>query len=174
MAPTLYSTDQFSPNVTPGHVYLTLDWRNVPDESHQEIVAKAQALLDSCLSNISNTLEYQAKVSITSDELTTYTGVTETYPIIFPSYLLPDDNRYVRAAHSALLNVLGRDDGLGVWRFATDGGHLMAAGIPTIGFGPGDDTLAHTNQERVSLPQMEEALTAYVPLMLALAEESAK
>ena len=60
--------------------------------------------------------------------------------------------------------------GVDVWRFATDGGHLMAAGIPTIGFGPGDDALPHTNQERISLAQMEEALVAYVPLILSLAE----
>ena len=46
----------------------------------------------------------------------------------------------------------------------------MAAGIPTVGFGPGDDTLPHTNQERISLAQMEEAVVGYVALMLALAE----
>jgi acetylornithine deacetylase/succinyl-diaminopimelate desuccinylase-like protein len=43
----------------------------------------------------------------------------------------------------------------------------MAAGIPTVGFGPGDDRLAHTNQERISLAQMEEAVTAYTALILA-------
>ena len=46
----------------------------------------------------------------------------------------------------------------------------MAAGIPTIGFGPGDERLAHTNQERISLPQMTEAVIAYASLILALAE----
>jgi len=47
---------------------------------------------------------------------------------------------------------------------------MMAAGIPTIGFGPGDETLAHTNQERISLAQMTEAVTAYAALILALSE----
>ena len=39
-----------------------------------------------------------------------------------------------------------------------DGGHLMQAGIPTVGFGPGNETLAHTSNERIDLAQMEEAL----------------
>jgi acetylornithine deacetylase/succinyl-diaminopimelate desuccinylase-like protein len=69
-----------------------------------------------------------------------------------------------------LAEVLGRDEGIDIWRFATDGGHLMAAGIPTIGFGPGDERLAHTNQERMSLAQMEEAIVAYAALILTLAE----
>ena len=71
-----------------------------------------------------------------------------------------------------MVNVFGRDDGISVWRFATDGGHLMAAGIPTIGFGPGDDTLPHTSRERISLAQMQEATVGYVALMQALFESA--
>lgn len=166
VAPTLYSTDQISPNVIPGQVYLTLDWRNVPGESPEEIVTKIQELLDACLAEGSS----KATVTVTTDEFITYTGKVDVLSSIFPSYILAADDPFVKAAHAALINVLNRDDGVDVWRFATDGGHLMAAGIPTIGFGPGDDTLPHTNQERISVAQMEEALVAYVSLILALAE----
>ena len=165
VAPTLYSTDQFSPNVIPGQVYLTLDWRNVADETPEEIVAKVKKLVSSI-----DDLEQEVAVIVKTQEFTTYTGLTQTIPAIFPSYLLPKDDRFVQAAHRTLIDILGRDDGVGVWRFATDGGHLMAAGIPTIGFGPGDETLAHTNQERINLAEMEEAVFAYVALITALAE----
>jgi len=37
---------------------------------------------------------------------------------------------------------LGRPFPPSIWRFATDGGHLMAGGIPTVGFGPGDEAQA--------------------------------
>jgi acetylornithine deacetylase/succinyl-diaminopimelate desuccinylase-like protein len=167
VAPTLYFTDQSSPNVIPGRVYLTLDWRNTPGESLAEIVAKLKNLLDRSLAGESG---YQGQVSVTSKELTTYTGVSELWPSIFPPYILSENDKFVRAAHTALVNALGRDDGVKVWHFATDGGHLMTAGIPTIGFGPGDDRLAHTSRERISLAQIEEAVVGYVALILALAE----
>ena len=169
VVPTLYVTDQTSPNVIPGEVQLTLDWRNVPSESPEEIVAKTQALLDRCQaekkSDSSETI-----VEITSFEFTTYTGMITSLPDIFPSFLLAEDDPLVQAAQTTLVEVLGRDEGVDIWRFATDGGHLMAAGIPTVGFGPGDERLAHTNQERMSLAQMEEAIVAYAALILTLAE----
>ncbi len=170
VAPTLYITDQRSPNVIPGQVRLTLDWRNVPDESPEEIVAKTQALLDSSLVTDEATPDNQAAVEITAEEFTTYTGMAKTFPSIFPSFLLPEDDPFIQTARTTLVNVLKRDDGVDTWDFATDGGHLMAAGIPTIGFGPGDERLAHTNQERISLDQMKEAVIAYTALILALSE----
>ena len=169
VAPTLYATDQISPNVIPSKVYLDLDWRNLPSESPEEIVAKIEKLLSDCLMN-RDQFDCQAVVEIVSTEFTTYTGLKKTFPAIFPSYLLAKDNPFVKAAQSTLTQVLGEDRGVDIWRFATDGGHLMAAGIPTIGFGPGDETLAHTNQERISLAQMEEAVVAYTALTLSLAE----
>ena len=164
VVPTLYATDQISPNVIPGEVKLTLDWRNVPAESPEAIVDRVQKLLDS-LSN-----DNQANVEISTTRLKTYTGIEENFPAVFPSFLLAEDDPIIKAAHTTLVDVLGRDDGVDIWRFATDGGHLMTAGIPTIGFGPGDETLAHTNQERISLAQMKEAVVAYAALILALAE----
>lgn len=169
VAPTLYSTDQISPNVTPGEVYLTLDWRNVPSESPAAIVAKVQDLLDHSLA-APGLSDIQATVEVATHELTTYTGMAETFPSIFPSFLLPEDHPLLQAGQKALSEALGRDEGIDIWRFATDGGHLMAAGIPTIGFGPGDERLAHTNQERINLAQMGEAVVAYAALVLALAE----
>ncbi len=169
VAPTLYATDQISPNVTPGEVYLTLDWRSVPTEPAEQIVAKIQNLLEICLTS-EGLDDIQARVEVPAIELTTYTGMVKTFPAIFPSFLLSVDNPFVRAARATLVEVLGRDDSVDIWPFATDGGHLMAAGIPTIGFGPGDERLAHTNQERINLAQMSEALMGYAALILALAE----
>jgi acetylornithine deacetylase/succinyl-diaminopimelate desuccinylase-like protein len=162
VTPTLYHTDQISPNVIPGEVRLTLDWRNIPAESPDEIVAKIQNLLDSLGEDA------QAGVEVSTTRLTTYTGLQEDFPAIFPSFLLAEDDPIIQTAHATLVKVLGRDEGIDIWSFATDGGHLMTAGIPTIGFGPGDETLAHTNQERINLAQMEEAVVAYAALVLAL------
>lgn len=169
VAPTLYATDQISPNVTPGKVYLTLDWRNVPSETPAGIVAKIQNLLKTSLATEA-LRDIEAMVEVATNELITYTGMAETLPAIFSSFLLAEDHPLLQAAQKALVEALGRDEGIDIWRFATDGGHLMNAGIPTIGFGPGDERLAHTNQERISVAQMIEAVVAYAALILSLAE----
>lgn len=169
VVPTLYATDQISPNVIPSEVYLDLDWRNTPDESPESIVDKIESLAERCLAEPDRD-DFKATVTINSTEFTTYTGMKKMFPAVFPSFLLAADHPLVTAAQSTLKEVVGEDRGADIWRFATDGGHLMAADIPTIGFGPGDETLAHTNQERISLAQMEEAVVAYAALTLGLAE----
>ncbi len=166
VTPTLYKTDQVSANVSPSEVYITLDWRNVAHETPAEIVAKVQALADSCLAETGS--QPQVHVAVTEREFTTYTNQKVRPSAVFPSFLLAEDSPILSAAHATLTQLLGRDDGVTIWNFATDGGHLMAAGIPTIGFGPGDERLAHTNQERISLAQMMEATVAYAALVLAL------
>jgi putative selenium metabolism hydrolase len=167
VAPTLYATDQVSYNVIPGEVYLDLDWREVPDEAAPAVVAKIQGLLERTLAT--GEAEVSGAVKVINTNLTTYTGVHKVFPALFPSYLLAETDPLVQAARTALTEVFGEDRGATIWRFATDGGHLMAAGIPTIGFGPGDETLAHTNQERMNLQQLQEAVVAYAALILALA-----
>lgn len=167
VVPTLYATDQMSYNVIPGEVYLDLDWRDVPNESAAAVLAKIQGLLDQTLADSEAGITGQVKIVTTN--LTTYTGVQKMFPAMFPSYLLAEADPFVQAARSTLTDLFAEDRGVTIWRFATDGGHLMAAGIPTIGFGPGDETLAHTNQERINLAQLQEAVGAYAALILALA-----
>jgi len=56
------------------------------------------------------------------------------------------------------------------WKFTTDGGHLARAGTACIGFGPGDETVVHTVQERIGIEQLVEAMAGYLALALALGE----
>lgn len=170
VVPTLYHTDQFSPNVIPETIQLTLDWRNVPTELPDEIINKVEDLLSVCLPKVHQPALIEGRVSVNRNKFTTYTGMVEVFPSIFPSFILPENDLLVQTAHQGLVRALKRDVDVDIWRFATDGGHLMAAGIPTLGFGPGDDQLAHTNQERISLAQMEEALVGYLALILALVD----
>lgn len=159
VAPTLYHTDQVSANVIPGEAWVHLDWRNIPDESPEEIRGRLQDVLSDCLSPGS-----KGFVIIPKQTFDTYTGHTLTAPAIFPSFGLPATHPLVITAKQALDQALSRDTPITVWRFATDGGHLMAAGIPTIGFAPGEEGLAHTSDEHVAIDDLIAAVVGNAAL----------
>ena len=161
VAPTCVWTDPASANVTPSALHLVLDWRNVPSERPQVIVAKLQALLVKSLEPGCG-----GRITISEKELTTYTGVRASYPDIFPSFTTAVDDPWLLDAQVVLSAALGREVEIGIWRFATDGGHLAESGAAVLGFGPGDDRLVHTVEERISLDQLVESVVGYLALSL--------
>lgn len=164
IAPTLYRTDQSSPNVIPSEVTLYLDWRNVPSETADQAVSQLQLLANRCASDGAS----RPEVSVTRRMFDTYTGAKRDFSAIFPPFATSPTDPLALAADDLIATATGQRRP-GVWQFATDGGHLMTAGIPVIGFGPGDDRLAHTNQERIEIAQLEQAAATYAPLCGALA-----
>jgi succinyl-diaminopimelate desuccinylase len=167
VAPTLYSTDNASSNVIPSTARVFLDWRNVPAESPDDVLSLLRLLLQAELPEGA-----LAEVRLDSDHFTTYTGVEDTLSAIVPSYMIDEDDQLVRTAQRTLEKLLRRPFLPGIWRFATDGGRLFASGIPTIGFGPGDETQAHMANEHIEVAQLVEALAANAALVLALGTAS--
>jgi succinyl-diaminopimelate desuccinylase len=165
VAPTLYFTDQRSSNVLPGEARVHLDWRNVPGERPEQVLAQLQPLLERSLSEVKGS---GGQVTVHTRDLRTYTGRTATFPDVFPSFGLPADDPLVRRGQGILERALSRAVEVIIWRFATDGGHLMEAGVPTIGFGPADAREVHTVGESVSVPMLEEGLLGYTALALEL------
>jgi putative selenium metabolism hydrolase len=165
VAPTLVRSDQTSGNVTPGELCLMLDWRNIPNETTEQILAKVQKVLDA-----NPEPGVRARVSLNQSRLQTYTGLAESRDVTHPGYALSADHPLVTAARAALQSALEREVDLGSWLFATDGGHLMTAGIPTIGFGPGDENEAHTIHDRVAVAQLREATVGYLALLEKLCQ----
>ncbi len=162
VAPTWVTSEPASANITPATLHLVLDWRNVPGESPEEIVAKLRTVLtESLLPGCAG------EIGIASKKLTSYTGFELSYPDVFPSFTTPEDLPWLRGARSALEEALGRDVELGIWRFATDGGHFADAGIEVLGFGPGDDSVVHTVEERLSVAALVESVVGYMALSLA-------
>lgn len=162
-APTLLCTDQTSSNVVPGEVRLHIDWRTVPEREPEAIRQELQCLLDGALMHGAT-----GKVDVKEEHLRTYTGAERDVPAAFPSFVLQEDSPVLRASAAALEEAFGRPVAIKRWEFATDGGHLSKAGIPCVGFGPGDETLAHTNQERVPIEQLREAALGNAALALRL------
>ena len=183
VAPTLYTSDQISRNVIPEQVTVVLDWRTVPEEGPERVLERVDALARETLALLNETslnvsmkskkrVGNEAAFSVTSRIPTTnwktYTGLEFVNPAIFPAFELGAEHALIQGARGALESVYDESVPIRTWRFATDGGHFMSAGIPTVGFGPGDDRLAHTTDEHISLDQMERGLLGNAALIAQL------
>lgn len=172
VAPTLLRTDQTSANVVPGEVWQTCDWRNIPGQSGEDARAMLQAVAARVLSENPAHAESEIDVVIPVIERRTYTGLERPIPGANPAYILPADHPAVVAAEDICREVLKEVRPTGVWQFATDGGHFAEAGMAPVGFGPGDEFLAHTVNEHIEISALEEAMAVNEALARNLAAEA--
>jgi succinyl-diaminopimelate desuccinylase len=162
VAPTRVESEPKSANITPSDLYLVLDWRNIPGEETDDIIAKLEAALSQSLAP-----GCRGHVELATKELASYTGLRMVYPDAFPSFTTSADDPWLAKVRTVLAAALGRELEVGTWRFATDGGHFAAAGATILGFGPGDDALVHTVEERLPVDQLIESAVGYMAISLA-------
>jgi putative selenium metabolism hydrolase len=84
---------------------------------------------------------------------------------VYPLMMTEPDDPLVAAASSALEEATGRRPTLKAWQFGVNATFMNAAGIPSVGIGPGDERLAHTAAERVPIAQVIDACRAYALLI---------
>ncbi|MHA1245195.1 MAG: YgeY family selenium metabolism-linked hydrolase, partial [Candidatus Heimdallarchaeota archaeon] len=75
-------------------------------------------------------------------------------------------------AKEAFSKQFTQDSEIGFWRFSTNG--VATKGlfdIPTIGFGPGDEQLAHTSDEYVPIDHLLKATEFYISFMILFGEK---
>lgn len=162
-APTLIAADQTSPNVIPGEVRLTIDWRTVPGEDPAEVLTSLRRIAAG-LTPPGGSLLVEPVVQT----LRTYTGLTVSLPVGHPWFLLPADHGAVLAAQRVLAEVMDEPEPAGLWRFATDGGHFAQAGMLVLGFGPGDPGAAHTVGESIAVEELRLGQAAVAALAAGL------
>ena len=68
---------------------------------------------------------------------------------------MEESNPAIAGAKKALTGVTEVRKETELWKFATDAGHFSQTGMLVIGFGPGDEGLAHTVEESISIADME-------------------
>lgn len=166
LTPTVIETWPKSGNVIPDRVRITLDLRVLPgwdeaaalDEIRAAIEARAPAADGIRVEVVPGRAVFRA-----------WTGYVEENSNFTPSFLLPRDHPVVAAAAAALREATGREPVVRQWKFGTDGGHTCGThGIPTVGYAPGVEALAHTNRERLDLEKARTAFDAYPALIRAV------
>jgi putative selenium metabolism hydrolase len=146
-----------SRNAVPDYARFIIDRRLTLGESEAKALAEVQ--------NIIVRERVRAEAHVTEYDGVSYTGYQARQRNYFPAWALEADHALVQKAAGAVKKTLGYRPEVGQWGFATDGVYTMGiAGIPTIGFGPGDDECAHTADESIRLEDVFKAATVYAQL----------
>ena len=135
----------------PSTATLYLDRRLTVGESAEQALEQ--------LRNLPSVARTNATVTLLGYEKRSYTGMTVTSEKYFPTWVTPEDHVSVQTGVAACRSALGRTPRIGNWVFSTNGcaagGRL---GIPTIGFGPGEEVHAHTAHDQCPTDDLVEAV----------------
>jgi putative selenium metabolism hydrolase len=145
-------------NAVPEEATLFIDRRLTFGEDKGEAVRQVEALIPA-----------DQKAHIRVEELfydePSYTGFKFPVDKYFPAWALEDAHPLVQAGQDARRAIGLPEAETGKWNFSTNGIYWMGkAGIPSIGFGPGDEVTAHTMEDSVSLEEVVKATEFYALL----------
>ncbi len=103
-----------------------------------------------------------ATVKVLDYARSAYTGLTYPTKKYYPTWLLDEDAPAVVAGIRAAERALGAVPVVGKWGFSTNGIATCGMfGIPTIGFGPGDEIHAHSPEDQCPIEHLTRAARFY-------------
>ena len=119
--------------------------------------------------------EFGAKVEVLTYNEPTHTGLRYPTDKYYPTWLLDEGHPVLGAAVRAYEKLFDKPCVPGRWTFSTNGIATMGMfGIPTFGFGPGDERFAHAPDECCELAHLEKAVAFYALFGFELAQGGAK
>lgn len=150
-------------NAVPDQFTIYLDRRITSNEPRDEVIAQIKGL-------IPDYLQDEIHVEELFYDTPSYTGFVFPVSKFYPPWLLEDNHPLTQAGQSTIEMLWGEKRNLGTWDFSTNGTYWAGkAGIPSIGFGPGDEKTAHMRDENVPLDEVVAATEFYalLPEMLS-------
>jgi putative selenium metabolism hydrolase len=145
-------------SVVPDHCIVTFDRRTLPGERSDDVVAQLRAVVEAAVA----AHDARGQVTLGIDRFDSYSGAAVEAPNFADAW-------FTDAASppaSTALAALGAEPHY--WMFCTNGSGTASLGIPTLGYGPGDETLAHRVDEFIELDELHAGAEGYATLAAAL------
>lgn len=133
---------------------IHLDRRLTAGETLESAVAQIEAL--------ESVHRAGASVKVLDYARPSYTGLVYPTRKYYPTWLLDESHPAVTAALRAGEGALGRPPSVGKWGFSTNGTATCGLfGVPTVGFGPGDEAFAHSPDDQCPIDHLVAAARFY-------------
>ncbi len=143
-------------NAVPNEAFIYIDRRITFGEEPQAVLEHVKRVVGDRKDIESSILIY---------DVPSYTGFVFPLDKIYPAWALPEADPYVQAGVQAGQLLWGEPLPTGKWDFSTNGTYWCGkAGIPSIGYGPGDEIHAHTVLDQVPLDDVVKATEWYALL----------
>jgi putative selenium metabolism hydrolase len=165
IAVTDVSARTASLNAVPDQFTIFIDRRITSNEPREDVINQIKGLIPDYLQNEIHVEE------LFYDE-PSYTGFVFPVSKYYPAWVLDDGHPLIEAGQRTVEALWGEKRQLGTWDFSTNGTYWAGkAGIPSIGFGPGDEKTAHMTNENVPLDEVVAATEFYALLPKLLKEQ---
>ena len=151
-------------SVVPHYCRATFDRRLLVGETRESVLKPIQAIIEA-QKRLDPTLN--ARVSYPMGSAVCATGETVEAERFFAPWWFAADERVLRV--KAAMEERGLAPAITGYSFCTNGSYYAGeAGIPTFGFGPSREDLAHTVDEHIALKDLYDAVDGYLAALHAL------
>ena len=145
-------------SVVPALCRATFDRRTLVGEDEAVILGQVEEAIARTKARLP---ELRARVYLAEGSEKCWTGETISAKRYFPAWLMEEDHPLVQKALAGLREA-GTEAPLSHFSFCTNGSHFCGeAGIPTIGYGPSLESLAHTRDEYIETEQLLRACRGF-------------
>jgi len=145
----------------PGACSIHLDRRLTAGETKESALAEVKALPGT----------EDAEIEILNYDTPSYTGLRYPMEKYYPTWVLDEAHPLARAAVRTFGALWDRPPVVDKWTFSTNGVATMGLmGVPTIGFGPGEEEVAHSVGERMPIQHLVDAAQFYAAFPLTYVE----
>ncbi len=111
--------------------------------------------------------DFDAKVTLLQYEETSFTGYKYGMEKYYPTWKLEENHPVIQKGVKTYEELFGKKPVVDKWTFSTNGVTINGLyGIPVIGFGPGDERLAHAPNEKVPIEHLTKAAAFYAAYVM--------
>ena len=134
------------------YAHLHLDRRLTWGETKESAVAEIEKIVK----------ELDGSVEVLHYEEIAWTGLKYGMEKYYPTWKIPEDDEIVQVGKRTFETLFNKKPNIDKWTFSTNGVTINGIyGIPTIGFGPGNEVLAHAPNEKVPIEHLVVATAFY-------------
>ena len=131
---------------------IHLDRRLTWGETKESAVAEIEAIVK----------DMDATVEVLHYEETAYTGLKYGMEKYYPTWKIEEDHTVVQTGVTAYENLFSKKPKVDKWTFSTNGVTINGYyKVPMIGFGPGNEVMAHAPNEKVPVEDLVKASAFY-------------